>query len=95
MGYFSNGSEGMAYEARYCDRCVHQGPPEGPGCAVWLAHLLANYDECENKASILHLLIPRSRDGLDNEQCLMFWARGSGPRGGGEPVPVPILKAVA
>jgi len=72
MGYFSNGSESMAYEARYCDRCLHQGPPDGPGCTVWLAHLLHNYDDSNNKDSILNVLIPRTEDGLGNTQCTMF-----------------------
>lgn len=67
MGYFSNGSEGADYEAAYCVRCVHL-----QGCAVWLAHMLHNYDECNNEKSILHLLIPRSDNGLGNEECLMF-----------------------
>lgn len=70
MGYFSNGTEGMDYEAHYCERCVHQGPEDGPGCAVWLAHLLHNYDECNNPDSILHLLIPYE-DGHSGE-CKMF-----------------------
>jgi hypothetical protein len=48
------------------------GPEEGPGCPVWLAHLLYNYDECNKDESILHLLIPRTPDGLGNEQCSMF-----------------------
>ncbi len=68
MGYFSNGSEGMDYEARYCDRCIHQEP----FCAVWYAHQLHNSDECNNKESILHLLIPLTKDGLGNKQCTMF-----------------------
>lgn len=67
MGYFSNGSEGMAYESFYCDRCVHQAN----GCAVWLAHELYNYSDCNNESSILHLLIPRTPDGA-NEECTMF-----------------------
>jgi len=68
MGYFSNGSEGMDFEARYCDKCVHQED----GCAVWLAHLEHNYDECNNPDSILHILIPRSKEHLGNDQCKMF-----------------------
>ena len=71
MGYFSNSSEGMAYEARYCDRCLNQKPNDG-GCTVWLAHMLFNYQECNKEDSILHLLIPRSADKLDNAQCTMF-----------------------
>lgn len=73
MGYFSNGSEGMDYEADYCDRCVHQNGPDGDSvCAVWAAHKFHNYKECNNKESILHMLIPRSEEGLGNGQCLMF-----------------------
>lgn len=72
MGYFSNGSEGMAYEERYCSRCPHQGPPDGPGCSVWLAHMLKNYEECNNEDSILHILIPLTEDKLGNQQCTMF-----------------------
>lgn len=72
MGYFPNGTAGMMYEEQFCDRCVHQGPPEGPGCAVMLVHELYNYKECNNPDSILHILIPRSKDKLSNEQCRMF-----------------------
>lgn len=72
MGYFPNGSAGMDYEARYCERCIHQNGPDGDsGCAVYMAHLLKNYDECNNEDSILHMLIPRDEKG-NNEQCLMF-----------------------
>jgi len=67
MGYFSNGSEGDSYAAAYCDRCVHQEK----GCAVWDAHFLKNYEECNNKGSILHMLIPRDGDGVNGE-CKMF-----------------------
>ena len=71
MGYFSNGSEGMDYEAQYCDKCSHQNGPDGKsGCAVWLAHMLKNYEECNNEDSILHLLISRTKTG--NGACLMF-----------------------
>lgn len=68
MAYFSNGAEGVGYEEAYCDRCIHQGN----GCTVWLLHLLHNYDECNNEKSMLHVLIPRSRDGGGNERCTMF-----------------------
>ncbi len=71
MGYFSNGVEGLDYEGRFCDRCVHQKPDDG-GCMVWLAHLLHNYKQTDETKSVLNLLIPRSKDGLGNEQCTMF-----------------------
>lgn len=72
MGYFPNGSEGDAYEQQYCSRCIHRENKDGTGCCVWLAHLLYSYRDCNGKDSILHLLIPRSADGLENEQCKMF-----------------------
>jgi len=76
MGYFSNGTEGECYEAAYCDRCIHQDGPDGEsGCAIWLAHLMHNYDECNKPDSILHLLIPLSKNGHGNEQCLLFHER--------------------
>lgn len=67
MGYFSNGTEGDQYEWHYCVRCIHY-----PTCAVWDAHLLYNYEECNKEESILHILIPRGEDGLGNEECTMF-----------------------
>lgn len=73
MGYFSNGTEGMDYEEHYCHRCIHDGPEEGPGCPVWLAHLLHNYEQHKDEqlASVLNILIPRDEDGW-NQQCSMF-----------------------
>lgn len=72
MGYFSNGSEGMDYEQRYCAKCIH-GDGSGAGyCTVWMLHFQRNYEECNKKGSILHVLIPRAPDGLSNEQCAMF-----------------------
>ena len=73
MGYFPNGTAGMAYEDQYCVRCIHRDGPDGKsGCAVWLAHLLHNYKECNNKDSILDILIPRTQENLWNAQCRMF-----------------------
>jgi len=70
MGYFSNGTEGMDYEAEYCDKCVHMQDEHNP-CAVLMAHMILNYDECNNKDSILHMLIPRGESG-GNKKCKMF-----------------------
>lgn len=66
MGYFSNGSEGLAYQDKYCSRCVHD---INQNCQVWLAHLLYNSGK-ENQ--VLELLIPQNESGLGNEQCTMF-----------------------
>lgn len=68
MGYFPNGDAGMYYEDRYCSKCAHSKD----GCAVWFAHLMLNYEECNNENSILDFFIPRSKDRLSNEQCTMF-----------------------
>lgn len=80
MGYFPNGTEGDLYAEKFCDHCIHQGPPDGPGCAVMLAHMLHNYAECNNENSILHLLIPIDEKGW-NKQCLMFVAKGKTIKG--------------
>lgn len=69
MGYFSNGTEGECYYDAYCARCVHDKDQSRP---VWAAHLMHNYDECNNENSILHILIPRNESGLGNKQCAMF-----------------------
>lgn len=78
MGYFSNGTEGMAYLEMYCERCVHWkdvGDGRGVGCPVWDLHLQSNYKDCNDPKSALHVLIPRSADRLSNEQCVMFHER--------------------
>lgn len=69
MAYFSNGSEGEEYEARYCSKCVHCGE-----CPILVLHSLWNYDalDSETKHTALNVFIPRSKDGLSNEQCRMF-----------------------
>lgn len=74
MGYFSNGAEGNYYEGEWCEKCVHCPQPDSEtGCAVWDAHEIYNYKECNNPDSILHILIPRK--GVENEKCRMFWPK--------------------
>lgn len=67
MGYFSNGTEGMAYQAAYCERCYHDREQK---CAVWLVHLLYNGDQ--DKQAVLDDLIPQNETGCWNQQCAMF-----------------------
>lgn len=67
MGYFANGTEGDAYEAKYCARCTRYA---GQTCVCWDAHMLWNYDECNKPDSILHKMIPRQ--GTQNLQCVFF-----------------------
>lgn len=90
MGYFSNGTEGMAFQERYCFHCRNWRDLEdgrGEGCPIWDAHLLYSYELCNSETPgkvILDMLIPRTlikaSDGLpvpDNE-CAMFLPRADG-----------------
>jgi hypothetical protein len=77
MGYFSNGSEGMEYMARYCERCVNfrDNGSGSEGCPIMDLHLLWNYDAVgknadKAKTDALNHFIPR--DGIYNGQCTMF-----------------------
>ncbi len=69
MTYFLTNTECIDYQSEFCSKCWHQKPNDG-GCAVWFAHMLHNYEECNNEDSILHILIPRN--GTNNEPCKMF-----------------------
>jgi len=74
MGYFSNGTEGMMYEERFCCNCIHN--KEDEQCPVWYIHEVFNYDavgkDADNKIKkILNTLIPRTADGFNGE-CSMF-----------------------
>jgi hypothetical protein len=69
MGYFSNGTDGAMFEEEYCNNCVHEKIDSF--CPVMEAHQLYNYDDCNNKNSILHILIPRDEKGY-NQPCAMF-----------------------
>lgn len=87
MAYFSNGTEGMDYESKYCDRCAnnreHPGEPLGddPSCAVWDLHLHYNYTQhrqTELGKAIKHVLaslIPTPKDSVWPGECLMFLER--------------------
>ncbi len=68
MGYFANGEIGEMYEERYCNHCVHE--LEDYTCIVLQAHMLWNYDECNNDDSLLHKMIPR--EGVENKECIFF-----------------------
>lgn len=72
MGYFSNYEQARRYEEMYCDKCVHMH--EEYDCPCRSAHMLWNYDFCNDKDNLLHKMIPRDKDGL-NEQCIFFIAK--------------------
>lgn len=67
MAYFSNGEEGRYYEAKYCDKCIHQDIENG--CVIWGLHLL--YVGEEQHKPLLDMLIPMKPNGHPDE-CSMF-----------------------
>lgn len=85
MAYFSNGTEGDMYEAKYCARCFHRKTIEGvlgpyETCPVWEAHMEWNYEQCSEPhvKAILDLLIPPKGGGFNGQfpaQCAMFHER--------------------
>jgi|6_EtaG_2_1085325.scaffolds.fasta_scaffold03149_2 hypothetical protein len=81
MGYFSNGTEGQLYEARYCSRCDCQSVEP---CAVLNAHFIAATqvgwaDDMSPMRMILDMLIPQNRHG-QNGECTMFKAEANSRR---------------
>ena len=76
MGYFPNGTEGMAYQEHYCDRCANQN--DDGGCPILDAHLMFAYELCNEidhpGKRILDMLIPENSDGLGNARCTLFRA---------------------
>lgn len=82
MGYFSNGTEGIDYQERYCIECINYTTRDGEGaegCPVWDMHLIHNYEQCTNKTinDLLCELIPQ--DGIHNERCKMFLSKEPKP----------------
>lgn len=69
MAYFSNGTEGIDYQEKYCRLCIHDIDSQ---CPVIMLHLLWNYEAVNDKVKSLALntLIPV--DGIENKQCKMF-----------------------
>ena len=73
MGYFSNNTEGDAYWMKYCSKCAHERTGgEIVNCPIWTAHMLWAGDECDKPDSILHKMIPRTKDSLGNEKCIFY-----------------------
>ena len=77
MGYFSNGTEGMAYEEQYCSDCVHYN--QESGCPVLHLHSLYNYTQVKSQdiGNILRVLIP-TKDG-HNGECSLFYDASNPP----------------
>lgn len=78
MAYFPNGTSGMMYQEKWCERCVHwPDEPKFDGeykdvlCAVWSVHLLCDYKGHEEA---LDELIPMDK-GMWPTKCRMFIER--------------------
>lgn len=76
MAYFSNGTEGMMYEERYCVRCenyrVSEHNPEVWTCPILEAHFTWN-GEAQYR-EVLDFLIPMRPGGIFADKCSMFRA---------------------
>ena len=74
MAYFPNGTSGMIYQERWCNRCIHDVNED---CPVWCFHLLKSYDWCNDKEkrALLDLFIPTNKDGFP-EKCNMYINNG-------------------
>ncbi len=66
MGYFSNGTDGMIYEDKYCGNCANQEK-----CHILVLHHLHNYTKNYVKRMMLDEFIPRNEKG-ENLECKMF-----------------------
>lgn len=80
MGYFSNATEGDAWESQNCAHCVHNKQDEDAGmCPVMLAHITFAYELCNETEHpgkvILDWLIPRRKGDTGNKQCAMLTRR--------------------
>jgi len=67
MAYFSNGTEGLAYQEEYCFKCQHDTNLD---CVVWLLHLMYVGDKDGDVLDMLNTLIPVK--DMEPQQCSMF-----------------------
>lgn len=72
MAYFSNGTEGMIWEQKWCSRCVHQDPSDGDGCPILTLHVVFNGDEGDVRTA-LDMLIPNGNRGPG--KCALFFEK--------------------
>ena len=80
MGYFSNGTEVLIYQEKYCFNCknyIDKKDGRGEGCPIWDLHFLYGYELCNSKSKgkvMLDYLIPEDEEGM-NKECSMFLKR--------------------
>jgi len=75
MGYFTTGTEGELYEARYCSMCAHDCVAK---CTIMQAHWVAAAtrdsgwaDDDSPTRMVLDMFIPRDNEG-NNMPCTML-----------------------
>ena len=77
MAHFSNGTEGMSYQSRYCERCRNwrvRDDELGVGCPIWDLHLLFAYQKKYRR--VLDMLIPMDKEGVYAIECSLFVCNG-------------------
>lgn len=59
MAYFSNGSEGMVFDAECCDCILYD-----KNCPIFLAQIECNYEQCNNPVAtkILNMLVKQDEN---------------------------------
>ncbi len=84
MGYFANGSEGMQYQVKWCDRCINwretEEGSENWGCPIIDLHMEWNYEQQGKgrpeiiKKYALHNFIEQNKDTFC-DKCKMFFEK--------------------
>lgn len=80
MAYFSNGTEGEAFEETHCYQCKHYDTEKT--CPVMEIHLNWNYEQLDDpvKKSAMEQFIPIDKDGYAGK-CRMFISMETTPGG--------------
>lgn len=82
MAYFSNGTEGMMYEEKYCSNCINYREYDALGglksCPIFDLHYEYSYEQNKRTkvgkvlVNILETLIPTKKDSPFPDECSMF-----------------------
>jgi len=85
MAYFSNGTEGMMYQEKYCHNCQYWNDADYErlgyevGCPIWLLHEIHVGDKAwQPTLDTLIPMVPKEINGIRHlfaGQCSGFWAK--------------------
>lgn len=87
MAYFSNGTEGMMYQERYCYNCKYwvgdiDNIGSDLGCPIWMLHELHVGEKAWRPTlDALIPMVPKVINGITHSfagQCVTFWKREDG-----------------